>query len=581
MPTQRIPLVGTYNTRGIDGVNTLTQNEDQRFLNCTFNLIQNPVTGKATIYVEKRPGWGVDSLVAAGSASTGMVKPQAFDASISAYGDTNSVVYFGTTNVGTITGRALHFTETLISAVSHVMIKSSDGTGWYYVNGAKDQTAYVGDTHTNTIIDNIASTAGMYIGQAVSGTDIVAGTRIATITSATAITVDQATTGTTASVAITKTPIAKILDTDFVATGASISAFAEMDGYLFYANSNGYVYNSDLNSVTSYGPNARLAVQMAPDPPVGIARQKNALILFGSAAKEVFYNAGLSSGSPLQRIPQAFERIGCLDQRSITNLENEIFYVSTPHEGDIGAYRIKDLASQRISTPNVDRIIGTGNTIFASSFRLGGYPYAMFTASNASEDPELLLLESGDAILKEDGDNILLEANPAQTVSFVRQLVYNATLNLWSEWDASEATFIDGISSGSSNVLLATSRFETGGKIYKIDPVADGELYRDDGSSYTMEIRTSRIDHGTSKRKFIPEIKLVSDRQSTGTATLEASDDNYTTWYTLGSFDMTLQEPKITRCGSYKGGRAYRLRHSDNAPFRAESLEITYAEATG
>ena len=59
--------------------------------------------------------------------------------------------------------------------------------------------------------------------------------------------------------------------------------------------------------------------------------------------------------------------------------------------------------------------------------------------------------------------------------------------------------------------------------------------------------------------------------------TLEYSDDNYQTWRTLGTFDLTQPEPKITGCGSHKGGRAYRLTHSNNSLFRAEALEFDFA----
>lgn len=592
MPTIRIPLIGTFNQRTIDGTAELTASEDQRFLNCTFNVVTNPVTGKSVVYVERRPGWKQDTIPASGSASTGLLKAQTLSSALSAFGDANSVIYFGTTSVGTITGRALHFTETLISGTTYVAIKSSDGTGWYYVENAHQVTAYTADGNNSTTITDIKvsgsnSTAGLYPGQKLTAaSNIPAGTRVVSVDSAafTAV-LDTATTGGAFNdLAITKEAIAKIADSDFVTTGTAISAFAEMDGYLFYSTDDGYVNNTDLNSVYNNSPNARIAVQMSPDPPVGVARQKNSIVVFGQNSKEAFYNAGLSSGSPLQRMPQFFERIGAVDQRSITVLENEIYFVSGPYEGDIGVYRMRDLQAQRISTPQIDRILGTslpaGGAIYANSFRLGGYPYACFVLSSASEDPELLLLESGDALLLESGDNILLEANPAQSASYQRTLAYNATLNLWSEWDCDIATFIDSVGTGAANQLMATSRFVTDGKVYTINPTVDGPLWQDDGTTYTCEIRTMGLDFGTNKRKFVEEVRLICDKESTGTVTLEANDEDFdsTTWKTLGTFSLGTGEPKIHRCGSHKGKRSYRLTHSANGPFRAEALEIRYRE---
>ena len=591
MPTVRIPLVGSFNQRGLDGNATLTLSEDQRFLNCAFNIVQNPVTGKSAVHVEKRPGWGTDSIPETGSASTGMIKPQVFNAAVSAFGETNSNIYVGSNSVGTITGRAMFFTETLISSVSHVMIKSSDGTGWYYPNGAKDITAYTCDGNNSTTITDIkvsgaSSVSGLYIGQKLSAaTNIAAGSRIVSINAGafTAV-LDTATTGGVFNdLATTKEPVAKLLDTDFITTGSYISAFSEMDGYLFYTTDDGNIRNSDLNSVTAYTSTSFIQPNMAPDPPIGIARQKNAIIAFGTGSKEVFYNAGNATGSPLQRSAQFFERIGGLHQRSITTLENDIFFVSTPRYGDIGVYRIRELASQKISTANIDRIIGnmaTGGTIYASSFRLGGYPYASFAIILASDTSDKLLLESGDYLLLESADKMLLEGNAAQTASFVRQLVYNAQLGIWGEWDSDEATFIDGGGAGTSNQIFATSRVTTTGKVYTINPIAAGELFTDNGSAYTMQIRTARLDMGTSKRKFVPRIVLICDKQAAGTATLEASDDDYATWRTIGTFDLTKMNPEIDRCGSYQGGRAYRISHSYNGPFRAEALEIDYSIGT-
>ena len=587
MPTAKIPLVGSFNTRGIDGDASLVLNEDQRFLNTTFNVVQNPVTGKSTVYAERRPGWAVDSQVSSGLASTGLIKPLDFNAALSAFGETNSAIYIGTNNVGNITGRALHFTETLISASSYVVLKSSDGTGWYYPDGAKDILAYTGATSSGSLtISTIAEDmSGIYQGQLITGNSVGTAARVSTINTATStITVTVASSASSTSVALTKEPIAKMLSANFLTTGVYRSAFAAMDGYLFYSTDDGYVNNSDLNSAIVYSANARLAVQQSPDPSVAVAVQNNALLVLGTNSKEVFQNAGLASGSPLQRIAQAAERIGCIDQRSLTMIEDDIYFVSTPYEGDVGVYRIRGLKAQRISTPNVDRIIGTAATngaIYASSYRQGGYPYASFTVSMAQDGPASnFLLESGDALLLESGDNLLLEDTPAQTASFVRQLVYNITLNLWSEWDCDEATFIDSVGSGTNNQLLATSRFVTGGKIYKIDPMTSGEVYQDDGSTYTMEIRTSRINHGTSKVKFIDEIRLICDQQTTGTASLSYSDDDYKTWSTARDFDLSVQEPKLTRLGSYSGGRAYKLTHASNAPFRAEAIEIDYRVGT-
>jgi len=587
MPSVRIPLVGGYNQRGMNANTALTALEDQRFLNCIFNVVTNPVTGTSTVYVEKRPGWGVDSVVAAGSASTALLKPQSFNASVTAFGSTDSTIYLGSISVGTITGRALFMTETLLNSVGYVMIKSSDGTGWFYADGAKDITAYTMDGNNSTTITDIKvagvnSVSGLYVGQKLTAaSNIVAGTRIVSINAgAFTMVVDTATTGGVFNdLAVTKEPIAKITSSNFVTTVINnVGAFVEMDGYVFYPTDNGNLWNSDLNSVTNYTATSFVQPNMSPDPPIAVARQRNFILVFGPASKEVYYNAGNATGSPLQRVAQAFERIGALDQRSITTVENDIFFVSAPHYGDIGVFKISDLATKKISTPDVDRIVGniaTGGAIYANSFRLGGYPYLGLFITLASDGPSsAILLESSDYMLLETSDHILQEDTPASNASFVRMLVYNTQLNIWAEWDCMQATFIDGGSAGTANQIYATSRVSTGGKVYAISPLAQGAIFQDDGVTLTTQIRTARLDFGSGRRKFIKEIRLIADTEVAGTVLLEKSDDDYETWQSLGTFDLTNAKKSIATGGSHLDGRAYRLTHSYNGPFRAEALEL-------
>jgi hypothetical protein len=581
MPVARIPLAGSFNQRTIDGHGALEADQDQRFLNCAFSVIENPITGSRKIYVEKRPGWRVESIVAANNVSTGLIKTDSFGSAVTAFGATNSTIYDGQVSVGAITGRAMYFTETLLSNVGYVLIKSSDGTGWYYTSDAKSQTSYTGDTtNTSAIVTNIASTSGMYSGQAISGAGIPAGTRILTVDSSTQITLNANATATAAGVTLTKTPVAKILDADFVTTGSTVTAFVEMDGYQFYGNADGYIYNSDLNSVTAYTSTGKVAAQMSPDPPNAVARHKNLIIGWGHSSMEAFYNAGNASGSPLTRAAQFFSRTGALDQRSVATLADDIYFVSSAKYGEVSVVRLRNLAPQQVSSPEVNKLLGTviatGGYVYLSAFQLGGYPYVSTFATIGTDDTDLLLMETGEELLLETNDSIVLEADPNASAAFARMLVYNAAINLWSEWDCDEATFVAGIGSGGINQLIATSRVKTDGKVYTIKPAADGASYTDDGSAYSTEIRTARIDHGTESRKFVKCVRLVADDQSSGTVTLEASDDDYDSWTTLGTFDLTKKDKRIYRCGSYRGGRAYRLTHSTAAPFRAEALEIEY-----
>ena len=153
---KRILLGGSENTRfsasagavaasGVVGVGVVgimvvgaggnPTDKDQKFLNCFPMTVTNPLTGKVTLYVVKRPGWASYSTPAAGSIGTAVHAwsgSAASDKIISAFGATNSTIYDGTTSLGAITGTAAGITETFVSTTPTLLISSSDNTAWYY-----------------------------------------------------------------------------------------------------------------------------------------------------------------------------------------------------------------------------------------------------------------------------------------------------------------------------------------------------------------------------------------------------------------------------------------------------------------
>ena len=573
MPVQRLPLVGVHNQRSVDGTNALTLSQDQRFLNCIFDAVKNPITGKTLFYVEKRPGWQIRNLVSAGNIGTGLIRTDILQSDVSAFGTPNSTIYDNQTSVGTITGEVLSMNETALGSIGYVMIRSTDGTGWYYPSDAKTTLTYTGTTHTNTTLDTLGSTVGMYSGQLVSKADIPAGTRILSVDSATSVTLTAAATGSAAGT-VTKEPIAKILSANFVATGTNISGFVDLGGFLMYCTEDGYIYQSDINTVHLYTAINKMPHDTTPDLPVAIMKQKEWIICGGRTSTEFYKNAGNSVGSVLSRV--GTKSVGWLHQRSAVKLEDDVYFVSSSASGDLHVEKITDGNIQPISTPAVDKIIGTarstGSQIYLSAFTLDGYGYVLLQIIAAPVG--FILKEDGSYLLLETGDKIILEAS---STVMVREMVYNVNLNLWSEWDSTLLTYVKGVGSGSINQIIASSRLLAGGKTYQINPSSDSEVYTDDGSAYSMIIQTAAFDLGTNKRKTVHSITIIADTPTSGTLTIETSDDDFVTWVSRGTIDLTSQNKRLTGIGSHKGARAYRFTHSSNAPFRAQAIDIDYS----
>jgi len=149
----RIPLVGPYISRisapstdsGIVGIglvgvmvvgqSSLATTKDARYVNCYSQTVPDPMQGGKRVYAVKRPGWATHTAPASGQKGYDVhvwIGQGSGDKVISAFGDTNSTIYDGTTSIGSITGRATGITETFVSTTPTLLVTSTDNTAWYY-----------------------------------------------------------------------------------------------------------------------------------------------------------------------------------------------------------------------------------------------------------------------------------------------------------------------------------------------------------------------------------------------------------------------------------------------------------------
>jgi len=563
MPSVTIPLAGQLNTRGQTQLSDTTGNIDQRFRNCDFGVVKNPITGDAKMYIQKR--WGLSSYITTGAsavANAGFLVSVTGDI-ISAFGANDGTVYVGSTNVGDTGGKVLHISEASISGKQYYFITDSDDAGFYLVSDSYSQTAYTGNrTSGSPVISGIASTAGMYAGQALAGdAGIPANTRILSVDSGSQITLTaNATTGAATSTALTKTPLAKFIDADFPA--AIVGKFVYLDGYLFIMDkTNRRIYQSGLNNISSWAASDYITVQSSGEQTAGIARVGSRIVALCSASIEFFYNAGNPSGSVLTSQKELFRRIG-VSGGSVSEATSTVpvyaysgdtvFFLGTEGGQSRGVYAMAGTEIKKISTPEIDRQIsrsGSGVYWIISAFHDRGKNYVCL----------------------------------AEVTTPYRQFFACLDNGMWSEglMTTRSVVIAGGIVSytGSANtdtsMIFCVSLEGTAGLVYRLR----NDIYTDNGTAFTLSCQTSKTDFGTEKRKTINSVALLgADIQSSGTATLEYSDDDYATWTTAGTFDLTTSNPRIYRCGSFKGGRAWRLTHSANTAFRAQALKFEYKE---
>jgi hypothetical protein len=153
----RIPLVGEFNTRlftaldtdvdsGIVGIGvvgdmivgnlTAFTGKDQRFINVIPDKLTTEITGTTKFYCYKRPGFATNTTPASGNIGTAIkIWTGLGNEVISAFGDTNSTIYNGTSSLGTITGTATDIVEATVGSTPTLLIPSSDNKMYYYQDG--------------------------------------------------------------------------------------------------------------------------------------------------------------------------------------------------------------------------------------------------------------------------------------------------------------------------------------------------------------------------------------------------------------------------------------------------------------
>ena len=484
-----------------------------------------------TPYVEKRPGFATDATISSSNAGTAIAVQKSGTAIYQAFGATSSI-FSGATNLGAVdSGVCNFFEETIIGGTTYML--TSSGTGWYHPQDATVTSVTGTLTSGSAVVPSIASTTGLYLGQAISGTGIPASTRILTVDSATQITMNANATANGAQT-ITVTRLAKIIDANFP---TALKRIIAMDGFIFVVNSAGVIQHSELNSVTLWPASYTINSNMDPDNAVGIVRLKNKIFCFSKVSLESFFNAGNPSGSVLGRDEQRYERIGAVDERGIVVAGEFIYFVGQDDDGKRGVYRLsEDGQPKKISDASVDHYLGTGGTTaFLSSMFVEGRHLIHLAATGAS-------------------------------------FVYDEQADLWGLWKFPNALTLQYAAYDPNTPTSYIAGND--GVRYKL-PWASDLAYSDGATAVTMTILMNRMDFGSGNFKFVDYYELECDRQASGTATLDVFDDDFTTAKTLGTFDMTKDHPRIYRGGAFRA-RAHRITHSAATPFRASYLNMNY-----
>ncbi|MDE2097572.1 MAG: hypothetical protein KGL39_10025 [Patescibacteria group bacterium] len=167
----------------------------------------------------------------------------------------------------------------------------------------------------------------------------------------------------------------------------TVPGVVQLDGYIFVMDSNGVIYNSNLQDQRIWNSLDFIQAEVEPDGGVAIAKHLNYIVAFGKWSTEFFYDAGNALGSPLARVDNAFFPIGCANGNSVVAMDTSVIWVSQTKEDNAKAGRgrevtmLNGMTPKKISTPFVDRILSNDSmrNIRALTLKSQGHDFYILT----------------------------------------------------------------------------------------------------------------------------------------------------------------------------------------------------------
>lgn len=314
-------------------------------------------------------------------------------------------------------------------------------------------------------------------------------------------------------------------------------SFAHIDGFACIMDTTGALWASDLNSLTAWTATSFDSANAYPDKGVGCVRQGNWILAFCASHLQFFYNAGLTP-FPLAKSVSKTVKVGCVSADAIAQISDTVFWAGSTPQGGLSIFQF-DGNLNRISTPEIDALmlLAGASNITLTTVRFYGRSFVLVLAGAVT-------------------------------------YAYCVEEKFWHEWTSTTALWYKCAASslGGTMVNYAVSNVSTTGKVFLQNHAS--LVFTDNGAAYTARMQLPNLDFGTEKRKFWGNGVLIGDVESSSSPiTLSFSDDDFNTYTTWGTLDLSLQRRIAPRLGSSRK-RAYVLTHAAATPMRLEALEF-------
>lgn len=468
-------------------------------------------------------GVGIIGLMIIGKSSQATDKDARY---VNCFAHTISDTISGTKKVATVKrpGWGTQDTPATGKYGSAILVWTGQGTG------TKRITAF--DDGTNSTIYDGTTSLGAITGKATAITETFVGaTPTLTITSSDNTLWGYDTSG----------GLAKITDADYPGNAGKtvVGQCVHLEGFACVMCSDGTIGASDLNSVIAWTATSYATDNAYPDKGIGLVRHKDYIMSFGTESIEFWQNAGLTP-FPLQKAGSPL-KVGAVSADAIAQISDTIFWAGSTPQGGLTVF-MYDGTISRISTSEQDSVmlLAGASNISLTTYRIYGLSF------------------------------VQVKCGATKT------LCYCVEEKFWFEISTTTPLVYKsaGISMGSTMVNYAVSNVSTSGKVYLQNQAL--LVFTDDGTTYTARIQTANQDEGTDRKKFYHELNIVADVEgSSSDLAVAYSDDDFATWTTWGTVDLSGARPlRLTRGGASRQ-RAWAFIHSANTPMRLHRAEGT------
>ncbi len=337
-----------------------------------------------------------------------------------------------------------------------------------------------------------------------------------------------------------------------------------MDGFMFFLNEKGELWNSDINDSSSWTGVNFLEASRESDSGIFLAKHHDNLVAFGGQTIEFFTNVGNASASPLQRRGDIFYTIGAKDPFCVTVVGDIIFFVGrSEQDNQLGVYVLENFRVRKISTDAIETHIG----------------------DSVSQSGSVKLQTSASNMLGHQLFHLIMRNTAVLDIEYI----YDISTDTWGtfETDMFGDTQPVGLVGISGSGLVPAVRFEDRvvGLLYSGDFVnferanttTDFNTTGSVTANIEMTLTLPEIDMDTNTKKFCHRLNLIGSvdagASSDVAASISWSDDHYNTFSTARTIASIRDYSKLTRLGEFRR-RAFRILVNSDERVRIEALEV-------